>query len=149
MANAIRISSAAAIAALNAVADLFDAGAGVGTIDFYTAGSGVPAYANTEITDQAMAASCDCADPAFGAAGADGVNHWADVNLASTATETSATGNASAVAFWRGKDSDGNVVLQGTVGTTGCDINLNYTTIAATSTVNITALELRLAYNAA
>ncbi len=149
MANACRLASDTAIAACNAIVDLIDGGDAAGTINLYTAGSGVPAYADTAITDQALVATCTCSDPAYAAAAADGTNHWADAELTGTATDTSATGNASAVAFFRIHDSDDAVILQGTIGTSGCDLNLNSTTIAATAVVDITSLEVRVPYNQA
>lgn len=145
MANHARISSAAAIAALNAIVDLIDAGSGAGNLIIYTGTE--PAYANDAAGTEV--ATCAFADPAYAAAAADAVNHWADAEIAATATDASATGNASAVTYFRAVDSDNNVVLQGTVGTTGCDLNLNSTTIAATAKVDVTSLEARLSYNAA
>jgi hypothetical protein len=139
------LASDTAIAACNAIVDLFDAGSGAGKLVIYTGTE--PAYADTTITDQEEVATCTMGDPAYAAAAADGTNHWADAELAATATDASATGNASAVTFFRGVDSDDNVVLQGTIGTSEADLNLNYTTIGASSTVDITSLEVRVPYN--
>lgn len=143
MANHCRLASAAAIAACNAIVDLIDAGAAAGNIIIYTGTE--PAYANDAAGTEV--ATCAFADPAYAAAAADGTNHWADANLTSTATDASATGNASAVTYFRSVDSDGNVVFQGTVGTSGADLNLNSTTIAASASVDITTLEVRVPYN--
>lgn len=147
MANHARLASDTAIAACNAIVDLFDAGTGAGKLVIYTGDE--PAYADTALTTQTEVATCTMDDPAYAAAAADGANHWADAELTSTATDSSATGNASAVTFFRGVDSDDNVIFQGTIGTSGCDINLNYTTISALSKVDITSLEVRVPYNQA
>lgn len=147
MANHARLAEDTAIAACNAIVDLLDAGSGAAKIVIYTGTE--PAYADTAITDQTEVATCTCGDPAYAAAAADGTNHWADAELAATATDASATGNASAVTFFRAVDSDDNVVFQGTIGATECDINLNSSIIAATAKVDITSLEARVAYNAA
>ena len=145
MANACRISSAAAIAACNAVVDLVDGGAGAGSLIIYT--GAVPNYANDAAGTEV--ATCTCADPAYGNAAADAGNHWAEADLASSAVDSSATGNASAVTYFRVADSDAAVVLQGTIGTSGADLNLNSVTIGAGATVTITALQVRVPYNQA
>jgi hypothetical protein len=49
--------------------------------------------------------------------------------------------NATGTATWfRIVDSDGNFVIDGTVGTSGADLNLNTTAIVATESVSITSL---------
>jgi len=145
MANHCRLASAAAIAACNAIVDSIDAGAGAGSIIIYTGAE--PAYANDAAGTEV--ATCTCADPAYAAAAADGANYWADAELASSASDSSATGNASAVTYFRIADSDSNVVLQGTIGTSAADLNLNSTTIGAGASVTISSLEVRVPYNQA
>ncbi len=145
MSNHCRLASATAIAACNTIVDLVDGGAGAGSIILYTGAE--PAYANDAAGTEV--ATCTLADPAYGAAAADAVNHWADAEIASAATDSSATGNASAVSYFRLADSDAAVVLQGTVGTSGADLNLNSTTIGPGASVSISSLEVRVPYNQA
>jgi len=147
MANHCRLASGAAQAACNAIVDLIDAGTGAGTFVIYTGAE--PDYANDAAGTEV--ATCTFGDPAYAAAVADGTNHWADANFTggTAITDSSATGNASAVTYFRLLDSDSGVVLQGTVGTSGADLNLNSTTIGAGASVSITALEVRVPYNQA
>ena len=149
MANACRISIAAAIAMANALVDLIDGGSGAGTLVMYTGTA--PAYADSSGAGLTEVATLTFGDPAYAGAAADAVNHWADANLTggTTISDTSATGNTSAVTCFRVFDSNAAVVLQGTIGTSGADINLNATTIGAGAQVDLTALEARVPYNAA
>ena len=150
MANQARLSSAAAVAALEAIRLLPDADAGAGKIIIYSAGSGVPAYANTAITDQTALATLTLNDPAFGAAAGDGTDHRAesDLDVDPAVTVASAAGSGDA-AFFRITDNSGDVTGQGSVGTSGCDLNLNTVTIGTGANVSITSLQLRLPYNQA
>jgi len=70
---------------------------GAGSIVIYTGAE--PALANDAAGTEV--ATCALAATAYAAAAADAVNSWADANLAATATDTSATGNASAVTYFR------------------------------------------------
>ena len=144
MANHCRLASASAIAAVNAVVDLCDAG-GAGSLVIYTGAE--PAYANDAAGTEV--ATCALSATGFGGASADGVNFWAEANLTATATDASATGNASAVTYFRLLSGGAAVVLQGTISTVGADLNLNSTTIGAGAQVDITVLEVRCPYNQA
>lgn len=144
MANHCRIAAASAQAALNAIVDRCDAG-GAGSLVIYTGAE--PAYADDAAGTEV--ATCALAATAYGSAAADGTNHWADADLASNAVDSSATGNASPVTYFRLLSGGGAVVAQGTIGTSGADLNLNTTTIAASAQVTITSLEVRVPYNQA
>lgn len=148
MANHCRVASAAAVAMCDALADYADGGAGAAKLIIFTGAE--PAYANDAAGTEVATLTCN--DPAFGAAAADGANHWAeaDLDVDPAVTDSSATGNASAVTYFRLVQSDGTtVVLQGTLGTSGADINLNSTIIGAGAAVTITALQVRVPYNQA
>ncbi len=145
MAYHCRLSETAAKAACDAIVDLVDAGAGAGAIVLYYGSE--PSYADD--AEGTEVATCACAATAYGSAAIDAVNHWAEAGLASPASDSSATGNANAVAYFRLEDDDGDVVLQGTVGTSGCDLNLNSTTIGAGASVSISELEVRVPLNQA
>ena len=88
-----------------------------------------PTNANTAITTQTLLVSCVLAG-AFGT-DTDGTLTLGTVNNGTAV----ATGTAS---FFRIFKSDGTtVVMDGSVGTTGADMNLDTTTINITQTVNI------------
>lgn len=105
----------------NFVVDKLDAGAGNpnGQLIFRTGGS-------------AEVATLELANPAFGAAAA-GV---ATANA--IADDTNATGGT--VASCELVDRDGNVIIQGTVGTVGTDIIVSSTTIPVGATITVTNL---------
>jgi len=132
----VHISTAAQQSCCDAFVDLIDAGAGSGYVEIYAAdGDGVPANANTAITDQTLLGTLTFSDPAFG-----------DANSSGVATASSITGDTSAdasgTAAWaRIYDSDDNVICDVDVGATssGKTIELNSTTIVAGGTIDITA----------
>lgn len=131
-----KITNAAAKAACDAVVDLLDAGAGAGTLKIYSAGSGVPANADDAITDQVLLATLTLSDPAFGNA--------ADINPGARATASAITGDSAAdatgtAAFFRALDSNGVVVIQGGVGTSGQELNLNTVSLVSGVAVDVTS----------
>jgi len=144
MANHCRLAAASAVAAVDAVVNICDAG-GTGTLVIYTGAE--PAYADDGVGDEV--ATCTLSATAYGSASADGANKWAEANLTATASDTSATGNVAAVTYFRLKSGGGATVLQGTIGTSGADLNLNAVIIGAGAQVDITALEVRCPYNQA
>jgi hypothetical protein len=128
-----------AVALVNAAADSLDGG----TIVLYSGTE--PAYADSAVGTEV--ATCALAATAYGAAAADGTNHRAAADLASTATDVSATGGTPT--YFRLLASTSAVIGQGTVGTTGCDLNLEEAAIAAGAQVDIASLEIRCPYNGA
>lgn len=90
-----------------------------------------PANANTAITTQTLLASLTIS-------GSFGTDSNGTLTLGSVTNGTaSASGNAD---FFRIFKSDGTtVVMDGSVGTSGADMNLNTTTISSGQTVSITA----------
>lgn len=106
-------------AACDAIVDLIDAGAAAGTLVFQTS-------ADVEV------ATLTFSDPAFGGAAA-GV---ATANAITADTDATGGTVAQASAF----DSDGNKVVEFTVGTSGADINLSSLTIGAGDTVSVSSL---------
>lgn len=83
-----------------------------GTINFYTAGSGRPATADTAITDQVLLATCTFGSTAFGAANAGTIT-------ANAVTQDSAADAAGIPAFARLKTSGGTALVDLSVGYTG------------------------------
>lgn len=131
------ISNAAALAACNAVVDLVDGGAGAGLLRIYSAGSGVPADADVAITDQVLLAELTMSDPAFGNAADGAPGAVATASAITSDTSANATGTA---AFFRIVDSNGVAIIQGTVGTSGADLNLNTTSIVSGVEVAVSSL---------
>ncbi len=133
MANNFVISTAARNAACDAIVDLIDAGAGAGTLKIYDGAQ--PANPGTAITTQNLLATLTFSDPAFGAA-ASGV---ATASAITSDTDVDATGTA---AWFRIADSDGNAIVDGTVGTSGSDINLDVVAFLLGGTAAISSLTI-------
>lgn len=126
-----KITNAAASAAADAVVDLCDAGAGAASLRIYDGTP--PATADTALSGNTLLAQLAMSDPAFGAAS----NGVATASAISDDTSANATGTAS---FFRILDSNAVVIIQGTVGTSGCDLNLNTVSIVSGATVSVTSL---------
>jgi hypothetical protein len=126
-----RLSNAAASAAADAVVDLIDAGAGAGTIKIYD--GTIPTNANTAIGSQVLLATLTFSDPAFGAAS----NGVATASAITSDSSADATGTAS---WARIADSNGNTVMDVTVGTSGEDINFNTVSFVSGATIAISSL---------
>ncbi len=62
------------------------------------------------------------------------------VSANSITSDTNATGGTAA--WFRITDSTGAFVMDGDVGTSGSDLNLNTTSIAAASTVSVSSLQI-------
>lgn len=110
------------------LADAIDAeintGAGTAELQFMTAG-------NVEV------ATCPLANPAFGNSNATGT-----ISVSGTPQDTNATGNASPVTKFRIFDRDATFLIEGTVSTSGADINISNTTINAGETVTLTSFSI-------
>jgi hypothetical protein len=129
---ATRLSTTARNAATNAVLALLNAGSGAGVIEVRT---GSQPAAATDTATGTLLCTVTLADPAFGNS-ATGTGTLLGVPL-------SGTGVANGTAGWaRAKDSDGNVVLDGSVTATGGggQIELATTTISTGLTVQLTSL---------
>lgn len=132
------ISMAAARAALDAALAKLNVTT-AGTIQIFsgsmpatceTADSGTK-LATLTLSTTAFAASTDNGD---GTAKATANSITPDTNAAATNT----------AGYFRGKDSAGVVVIQGTVGTSSADMILNTTSIVSGATVSITAWTVQL-----
>ncbi|MCX6633071.1 MAG: hypothetical protein NTW28_36205 [Candidatus Solibacter sp.] len=128
MAYNTQISDAAANAAANAVAAL----ANSGYLKMYTGSQS--ANANKALSGQTLLATLTFSATAFGNAAA-GV---ATANAIGADTSADASGTAT---WFRVLKSDGtSVVFDGTVGTSGCNLNMNSNVISAGASVSVTAL---------
>lgn len=121
---ALTLQTSVRNAMCDAMVDLVDGGAGAGFVEIKSAASTV--QGTSEV------ATVTFADPAFGAASTGAAS------LASAMTDdTSATGGTASdfTVF----DSNNAALWQGSVSTSGADINLSSTTIGAGATVSITS----------
>tara|TARA_R110000868_G_scaffold136724_4_gene349770 strand:- start:1915 stop:2325 length:411 start_codon:yes stop_codon:yes gene_type:complete len=127
MARNPQLSNAAANAAADAVCDQMD----TGYLRIYSGTQ--PATANTSITSQVLLAVLRFNAAAFAAASA-GV---ATAGAITSDTAAAATGTAS---WFRAFKSDGSTVMfDGSVGTTGADLNLSTTAIVQNATVAVSS----------
>jgi hypothetical protein len=133
MALAPSISTAAVNAAADAVVDLVDAGTPPGLLKIYDDTSGVPASVNASLGSAVLLATLPMSNPAFGAASG-GV-----ATAGSITSDTSADASGTA-AFFRITNAAGTAIIQGTVGTSGCDLNLSSVSIVAGGTIAVSSL---------
>lgn len=125
---ATRITTGSRNAACDAIVDRLDAGAGAGKLRVYTGTQ--PASANDAVSGTLLA-EFTLSDPAFGASA---------TGTATAAAISDTTGLAAGTAGWfRAVDSDGNGQWDGSVGTSGQDLNLNTTTISIGVTVSVSS----------
>lgn len=106
---ALKISTAARNAACNGVVDLIDGGAAEGYIEFRT---GAPPASPGDADSGTLLATCVFGDPAFGDA-------IVGVATANPITSDINVDNSGTPGHFRIKDSNGNVIMQGTVTATG------------------------------
>lgn len=116
-------------AQLNNVRDAIDAGAGPGVLTIYSGTR--PANGGTVTTE---VATLTMGDPSGPNASSGSCTYNA------ITSDSSATGGTAT--WFRITDSTGAFVMDGDVGTSGSDLNLNNTTIAAGSTVAISSFVL-------
>lgn len=125
------ITTAAQNAAADAVVDLVDVG-GAGSLRIYS--GTMPTDANTALSGNTLLANLAMSATAFGAASS-GVATAATITADSSAD---ATGTAT---FFRILAGNGTtVVMQGSVGTSGADLNLTTTSIVSGQPVSISSL---------
>ena len=113
-------------AAVDAVVDLVDAGAGAGTITIME-------------SDNTVLGTLTCSDPAFGASAL-------GIATADTITKDDAADASGTAAKFKVEDSDGNTIYSGSVGLTGAGeaCELNTLNIVAGVDIELTALTLTL-----
>lgn len=133
MATEPSITTAARNAACDAVVDLLDAGDSAAQLRIYSGTA--PASANAALSGNTLLAQLTMSDPAYGAASS-GV-----ATAAAITSDTSADATGTATFFRQGSVNSGTftAVLQGEVGTSGSDLNLNSTSITAGGTVAVSA----------
>lgn len=130
-----KIDNAAAVAACNAIVDTVDSG-GAGTMVIYD--GTIPADADVAITSQNALVTWTLQATAFGAAADATPGATATLTAPSTANPTaSATGTAT---FFRLISGGGNVVLQGTCGTSDADMIMSTTSIVTGENVTLNSM---------
>lgn len=131
----LRIATAARNAAVDAVVDLIDGGAGAGTVKIYTGAQ--PTTANDTETGTLLA-TITLADPAFGS-GSSGVATATDP----ASVNASATG---AAGWFRVEDSTGANVMDGDCTATGGggSMTLSTTSLVSGSPVDITSFTVTM-----
>lgn len=132
MALDTQLSDAVANAACNPAVAL----ANGGSIKLYSGAK--PATGNTALAGQTLLATLPLNTPAFGNAAA-GV---APLNASGVAAQAVATGTAT---WFRVCNAAGTGLWDGTVGTAGCNVNLNSASIQVGATVTITAYSFTVA----
>ena len=125
----MKISVLGANAALDALVDLIDVG---GTGNCYIRTGSAPTNTTDADTGTLLATHAMSAT-AFGAAASNAVT----ANAISNDTSVDATGTA---AHFRIKSGGGTVIIQGTVGTSGSDINFNSVAFVSAGTSAISSM---------
>lgn len=140
MANNPFFSDAAAKAAVDAVAALCNSG----TIKIYTGTQ--PTDANTAVSSQTLLGTLTFSSTAFAASSASGSAGSKVVTaVANTITDDSSADATGTAAWFRVLKSDGStVVFDGSVGTSGCDLNLASTSIVAGEDISVTSFSITL-----
>ncbi len=119
--------------ALNTKVDALAALLNAGFIDLYDGAQ--PATANTAVSTQTKLARLTFGTPAFGA-GSGGV---ASANPITQESSADAGGDAT---WCRMAKADGTAVIDGSVGTSGANLNLSSVTIVVGAVVSVTSLTL-------
>jgi hypothetical protein len=123
----------------NAMLDTFTSGIGSSPLlRIYDATGGVPANANTALGSQVLLGTLTFSATPFPAAATGTLT----ANAITQDSSADATGTA---AFYRILNSAGTVTYaQGTVGTSGADLNLNTTSIVAGGPISVTSLTISI-----
>lgn len=127
---ALRLATSARNAACDAIVDLIDAGAGAGTIAIRTGSQ--PTNVGDADTGTLLG-TLTCSDPAFGSAST------GTATAASITSDTNAD-NSGTAGHFRVKDSNGNIVFDGTCGQGSGDLSFDNNVIVAGGTIAITSL---------
>ena len=95
-----------------------------------------PASPDTAITSQVLLASLTCSASAFAAASSGGV---LTANAISNGTGTAGAAGGTTATWYRLTASGGTAHIDGSVGISGADLNINNTNIAQNQTVSVTS----------
>jgi hypothetical protein len=133
---ALKISTESADAMLGALSTLLNSG----KIRIYSGTE--PATANTALSGNTLLAELTFGATAFGAPTASGADRIITANAITQDSGADATGTAT---FFRATNAGGTVTYyQGTVGTSGQQLNLTATNIVADGVVSVSSLSITL-----
>ena len=126
---AMRLSTAARNGACNAIVDLLDAGAGAGTLLIRTGAQ--PTNVGDADTGTLLG-TLTWSDPAFG-------NASTGVATASAVTSDTSADASGTAGHFRAKDSDANVIFDGTCGQGSGDLSFDNSTIVAGGVIAVSS----------
>lgn len=126
---AMRLSTAARNGACNAIVDLLDAGTGAGTLLIRTGAQ--PTNVGDADTGTLLG-TLTWSDPAFG-------NASAGVATASAVTSDTSADASGTAGHFRAKDSDANVIFDGTCGQGSGDLSFDNSTIVAGGVIAVSS----------
>lgn len=126
---ALRLSTAARNGACNGIVDLLDAGAGAGTIAIRTGSQ--PTNVGDADTGTLLG-TLTYSDPAFG-------NSATGTATASSITSDTSADNSGTAGHFRAKDSDANIVFDGTCGQGSGDLSFDNSVIVAGGVIAISS----------
>lgn len=126
----MKISNVARSAMCDALVDLIDAGTPPGTLEIRT---GSAPTNTTDADSGTLLATLTFSTTAFGAASS-------GVATAAAITSDSSIDATGTAAHWRIKNQAGTVIAQGTVGTSGADLNFNSVSFVSGGTAAISSL---------
>ena len=136
-------SNAAAIAAVDAIVDLTDSGAGTATCLIYDDTGTVPTLADDSVNTNILLATVNLPNPAFGAAADQAPGALATLlGVPLSDTSIDATGTAT---FFRIVNRNGDTVFQGAVATSAAEMIVDTVSFVSGATFTITALTVSLA----
>jgi hypothetical protein len=139
VANNLKIANAVAQTMLTALKTYADGGTGA-VIEIYDGAQ--PTDADTAVGAQVKLATLTMNATAFGSVS--DANPGAIMTAASITSDSSADNTGTAAWFRMLDQAGGNKIMDGSVGTSGCDLNLNTTAITAGSTVSITSFTVTM-----
>lgn len=137
MANNLKVTNAVAQAMLTAVKTAIDAGTAA-VIEIYTGSQ--PTDADTAIGAQTKLATLTMNATAFGAVS--DANPGAIMTAAAITDDSSADATGTAAWFRMLTQAGGTTILDGSVGTSGADMNMNTTAFTSGSVISITSLTI-------
>jgi len=130
MASNLKYSAALKNAQQNAITSTLGANA---VLDLYSGSQ--PASPDTAVSSQVLLASLTC-NATFAPAASGGV---LTLNAISNGTGTAGAGAGTVATWYRLRTSGGTAHIDGTVGISGADLNINNTNIATGQTVSVTS----------
>lgn len=137
MALTLTVTNSVAQGMLTSIKTAIDAGTAA-VIQIYTGSQ--PTDADTAIGAQVLLATLTMNATAFGAVG--DANPGAEMTAAAITGDSSADATGTAAWFRMLTQAGGTTILDGSVGTSGADLNFNTTAFTAGSAVDITALTM-------